>query len=73
MKKESNPVLMLDSFIALRSKSYLYSYANQNGVSIGILQKAKSKGVVIIRHSKKTTNSVYLILKQNIPQTIQLE
>ena len=37
MKIETSPVLMLDSFTALRSKSYSFSY---NG-----FQKAKQKGI----------------------------
>ena len=49
MKLETSRVLMLDSFIALRSKSYSYSYANE------IKQKANQKRA---HHTMKTTHSV---------------
>ena len=38
MKIETSPVLVLDSFTALRSKSYTFSYNS-------IIQKAKQKGI----------------------------
>ena len=38
MKIETSPVLVLDSFTALRSKSYTFSYDS-------IIQKAKQKGI----------------------------
>ena len=41
MKLETIPVLVLDSFTALRSKSYSLSYDIPNGV----VQKAKQKGI----------------------------
>ena len=37
MKIETSPVLVLDTFTALRSKSYSFSYNN--------IQKAKQKGI----------------------------
>ena len=41
MKIETSPVLMLDTFTALRSKSYSFSYNSPNGIT----QKAKQKGI----------------------------
>ena len=38
MKMETSPVLVLDSFTALRSKSYTFSHSS-------IIQKAKQKGI----------------------------
>ena len=43
MKIETSPVLVLDSLIALRSKSYSFSY-NSTQSAFGI-QKAKQKGI----------------------------
>ena len=40
LKIETSPVLVLDTFTALRSKSYSFSYNNNN-----IIQKAKRKGI----------------------------
>ena len=42
MKIETSPVLVLDTFTALRSKSYSFSYNNNNNNNI---QKAKQKGI----------------------------
>ena len=41
LKIEASPVLVLDTFTALRSKSYSFSYNNPNGIT----QKAKQKGI----------------------------
>ena len=41
MKIETSPVLVLDSFTALRSKPYNFSYNKPNG----IIQRAKQKGI----------------------------
>ena len=41
MKIETSPVLVLDTFTALRSKSYSFSYNNPNGFT----QKAKQKRI----------------------------
>ena len=43
MKIETSPVLVLDSFTALRSKSYAFSYNDLNGTqsASGIIQRAK--------------------------------
>ena len=47
MKIETSPVLVLDSFTALRWKSYTFSQSNSNpnGIPYGITQKAKRKRV----------------------------
>ena len=56
---ETSPILMLDSFVALRSKSYSFSYSSiPNGTQStqsasgdsGIVEKAKQKG---IQHTPK--------------------
>ena len=43
MKIETSPVLVLDTFTALRSKSYSFSYNNNNYNNN--IQKAKQKGI----------------------------
>ena len=43
MKIETSPILVLDTFTALRSKSYSFSYNNTQS-AFGI-QKAKQKGI----------------------------
>ena len=48
MNRETSTVLMLDSFIALRWKSYSYSYANPNGIIQK--KKTKQKGVLHAPH-----------------------
>ena len=53
MKIETSPVLVLDSFVVLRSKSYSFSYNSiPNGTqsTSGIVEKAKQKG---IQHTAK--------------------
>ena len=53
MKIATSPVLVLDSFVALRSKSYSFSYNSiPNGTqnASGIVEKAKQKG---IQHTPK--------------------
>ena len=53
MKIETSPVLVLDSFVALRSKSYSFSYTSiPNGTqsATGIVEEAKQKG---IQHTPK--------------------
>ena len=66
MKKETSPGLMLDSFKELQSKSFSYSYANPNG----IIQK-QNKKEYNMPHTTAAMVGVYLVLKQDIPQTTQ--
>ena len=76
LKTETSPVLVLDSFTALRSKTYSFSYQrceayNDTQSAFGI-QKAKQKG---IQHTPKckTTKAVCLIPKQPVQQIIQFD
>ena len=58
MKIETSPVLVLDSFVALRSKSYSFSYNSiPNGTqsASGIVEKATQKG---IQHTPKYTDCI---------------
>ena len=45
MKVETSPVLVLDSFTALRLKSYFSSYQRHEAYDNAIVQKAKQKGL----------------------------
>ena len=65
-KLETNPVLVLDSFTALRSKSYSFSYGNPNGVVQNAEQKRIQKALKI-----KVTYVVCLILNVQCLQIIQ--
>ena len=51
MKIETSPVLVLDSFIALRSKSYSFSYKS--------IQKAKQKGIQKAPKCEEYQNSLF--------------
>ena len=55
MKIETSPVLVLDTFTALRSKSYSFSYNNPNG----IIQKAKQKGIQKAPKCEEYQNSLF--------------
>ena len=55
MKIETSPVLVLDTFTALRSKSYSFSYNNPNGIT----QKAKQKGVQKAPKCEHYKNSLF--------------
>ena len=55
MKIETSPVLVLDSFIASRSKSYSFSYHNPNG----IIEKAKLKGIQKAPKCEEYQNSLF--------------
>ena len=52
MKIETNPVLVLDTFTALRSKSYSFSYNS-------IIQKAKQKGIQKAPKCEEYQNSLF--------------
>ena len=55
MKIETSPVLVLDTFTALRSKSYSFSYNNPNGIT----QKAKQKGIQKAPKCEEYQNSLF--------------
>ena len=54
MKIETSPVLVLDTFTALRSKSYSFSYNNNNNI-----QKAKQKGIQKAPECEHYKNSLF--------------
>ena len=54
MKLETSPVLVLDTFTALRSKSYSFSYNNKNNI-----QKAKQKGIQKAPKCEHYKNSLF--------------
>ena len=64
MEIETSPVLVLDSFTALRSKSYSFSFYG--------FQKAKQKDYKTPL-KVKITHVVCLCPKQQVQQTIQLD
>ena len=55
MKIETSPVLVLDTFTALRSKSYSFSYNNNNNIT----QKAKQKGIQKAPKCEEYQNSLF--------------
>ena len=55
MKIETSPVLVLDTFTALRSGSYSFSYNNPNGIT----QKAKQKGIQKTPKCEEYQNSLF--------------
>ena len=55
MKIETSPVLVLDTFTALRSKSYSFSYNNNNNN----IQKAKQKGMQKAPKCEHYKNSLF--------------
>ena len=55
MKIETSPVLVLDTFTALRSKSYSFSYNNNNNN----IQKAKQKGIQKAPKCEEYQNSLF--------------
>ena len=66
IKIETSPVLVLDTFTALRSKSYSFSYNNNNNNNI---QKAKQKGIQKARkceHYKKSLFNSETSISTNI-------
>ena len=52
MKIETSPVLVLDGFTALRSKSYTFSHNN--------IQKAKQKGIQRAHKCEAYKNSLFM-------------
>ena len=58
MEIETNPVLVLDNFTALRSKSYSFSY-NDTQSAFGI-QKAKQKGIQKATKCEDYKNSLFM-------------
>ena len=66
VKIETSPVLVLDSVIALGSKSYSFSY-HRAGFAYQTIQKAKQKGIQKPLNVN-ITNVACLILKQQMQQ-----
>ena len=64
MKIETSPVLVLDSFTALRSKSYSFSYNS--------IQKAKQKGIQKAPECEDYTRCLFMS-EQQVQQIIQLD
>ena len=58
MKIETSPVLVIDTFTALRSKSYSFSYNNNNNNNNNI-QKAKQKGIQKAPKCEHYENSLF--------------
>ena len=61
MKIETSPVLVLDSFTALRSKTYSFSYNNNN------IQKAKQKGIQKAPNIEDYKHSLFMSQTTNAP------
>ena len=68
MKIETSPVLVLDTFTALRSKSYSFSYNIPNGIT----QKAKQKGIQKAPKCEQYKNYCFL-QKHQVLQIYQLD
>ena len=67
MKIESSPVLVLDSFIALRSKSYSFSYnSNQKAKQKGIQKAPKCEGYQNSLFNPETSSSTRLSIRSNL-------
>ena len=45
MKTETSPIIELDNFVALRSKSYSFSYKNEQEATQSTVQKSKQKRI----------------------------
>ena len=66
MKIETSPILTLDNFIALRSKSYCYSYDNiEKGRQKGIQKTPDNEDYINTLFLSKTTNSTNYSIKSN--------
>ena len=59
MKIETSPVLVLDTFTALRSTSYSFSYNNNNNNNNNNIQKAKQKGIQKAPKCEHYKNSLF--------------
>ena len=59
MKNETSPVLVLDTFTALRSKSYSFSYINNNNINNNNIQKAKQEGIQKAPKCEEYQNSLF--------------
>ena len=59
MKIETSPIIELDNFVALRSKSYSFSYKNAQEARQSTVQKSKQKGVQHTPIYSKFINSLF--------------
>ena len=59
MKIETSPILVLDNFVALRSKSYSFSYDAARGASQSNIQKSKQKGIQNAPKFNDCTHSLF--------------
>ena len=66
MKIETSPVLVLDNFVALRSKSYAYSYeALQISKQKGIQKSPKKESYIISSFNSETTTATNYSIRSN--------
>ena len=66
MKIETSPVLVLDNFVALRSKSYAYSYgATQISKQKGIQKSPKKESYINSLFNSKTTTATNYSIHSN--------
>ena len=67
MKIETSPLLLLDSFTALRSKSYSFSYNNiQKAKQKGIQKAPKCEEYINSLFNSETTSSTNISIKSNL-------
>ena len=59
MKIETSPIIELDNFLALRSKSYSFSYGATQKTVQKVTQKAKQKGIQHTPHYLQFINSLF--------------
>ena len=65
MKIETSPVLVLDNFVALRSKSYAYSYgATQISKQKGIQKSPKKESYINSLFNSETTTAAIILSVQ---------
>ena len=79
MKKETSPIIELDNFVALRSKSYAFSFANmqstfgkENSEQKGIQKSPKKESYInSLFNSQTTTATNYSIRSDAHNLTVQ--
>ena len=59
MKIETSPIIELDNFIALRSKSYSFSYKNAQEATQSTVQKSEQKGIQHTPYYSQFINSLF--------------
>ena len=75
MKIETSPVLALDNFVALRSKSYAYSYgATQKSKQKGIQKSPKKESYINSLFNSETTTATNYSIRSNAHNlTVQIQ